>query len=878
MSKTFKNALLVVASAAALSQLAYAQDTGTAASDDQAVQDTVTVIGSRRPGRTAIDSNVPIDVIGSANMESVGFTDVNRQLQNLVPSFNFPQPSLVDGTEHIKPASLRGLAPDQTLVLVNGRRRHSTSQLNINGSAGRGSVSVDMNSIPSSAIDHIEVLRDGAAAQYGSDAIGGVINIVTRDAAEGGQLSITTGMHITTLDGVPEMTGVAVGADGYPVANGSNRVQGVYGDDIERQDGETVTVAYNQGFSITDDGYLNVTLEYMDAARTDRGGLDDGDTYALLPNGEFDPREITVNRDRFFVGNPETTAFTGLISSGYEISETAELYAMTSFQRREATSGAFFREASDEAFGIQDIYPDGFTPRINSDISDYAAMGGIRGEVGGWNYDTSLVWGRNRIEYTNTNTANVTYLSATPTTFYGGGTEMTQTTLNADFSRLFDVDMFASPISVAFGAEYRNEEYSIFSGDAAAYTNNPLLDANGDIVYDANGNPVNGDANLAVGSHAFAQGSIYFSQAAEVDESRAAVGLYGEVDFDITDPWNVTLAGRFEDYDDFGDTFNVKAATRYELTDSFAVRASASTGFRAPSLQQQYYTSVTTNFINGEAFDIGTLPATSDAAMALGGTQLQPEESTNYSIGATWTGIPDLTITVDAYRIEINDRVVLSETLGDSADEAAIVSQVFADAGIQGVGAARFFINGVDSTTEGVDVTASYSMGLGDMGDLNLIGGLNYNSTEVSDVIATVGPASLFGPDALFARRERARLENAAPEIKANFTANWSWEDFASTFRVNYYGDVTQPGTTSAGDVTIDPAFIIDLEASYQFNERVNVAVGGNNIFDVYPESSVEAAGGVTNAGQFDFIAPYPGFSSYGFQGRYVYARLSIDL
>jgi iron complex outermembrane receptor protein len=868
-----KYSLLLFASTSVLAQVSVAQE-APAAGEAATQRETITVVGSRRPDRTAADSNVPIDVIDAESLGTVGYTDMNRQLQALVPSFNYPQPTLVDGTEHIKPASLRGLAPDQTLVLVNGRRRHPTSLLNINGSAGRGSVSVDLNAIPSSAIDRIEVLRDGAAAQYGSDAIGGVINIVTRDASEGGRVTVTTGMYITTLDGVPELESIQVDQNGYPIGLTADRLAGNYGDDIERQDGETITVAYNQGFNIADRGYLNTTLEWMRANRTSRGGLDDGDTYALLPNGEFDPREISVRRDnRYFVGAPKSEALTGLANFGFDLTDTAELYATGTFQRREATSGAFFREASDEAYGIQDIYPDGFTPRIGSDIADYSVLGGVRGEVAGWNYDTSVIWGSNEVTYTNTNTANVTYLSNTPTSFYGGGTEHTQTTVNADFSKLFETGLFASPLSVAFGAEYRKENYTISAGDVAAYTNAPLLDANGNIIYDANGNPLNGDSQLVVGTHPFAQGSIYYNANSEVDEGRAAVGLYGELDTDILSNWNVTLAGRYEDYDDFGDTFNAKVATRYDILDGFAVRASASTGFRAPSLQQQYYTSVTTNFVSGVAYDIGTLPSTSAAAVALGGTQLQPEESTNYSVGATWATIPGLTVTVDAYQITIDDRIVLSETLGDTAAEAAIVNQVFAAAGIQGVGAARFFINGVSSETQGVDITASYDMGLGDFGDLNLAGGFNWNKTEVSDVTASVGPASLFTPAQLFSYRERARLENAAPEMKANISANWSIGDLAATFRTNYYGEVTQPGATTAGDETIDSAFIFDAEASYQVNEMVNVAFGANNILDTYPESTIESVGLVAATP----ISPYPGFSPYGFQGRYLYARLGVS-
>ena len=335
-----------------------AQESEPQASDEETEQ--ITVIGSRRPGRTVIESNVPIDLITADDLQKGGFNDINRQMQNVVPSFNFYQPSLVDGTEHIKPASLRGLAPDQTLVLVNGRRFHSSALLNVNGSAGRGSVSVDLNSIPSSAIKRVEILRDGASAQYGSDAIAGVINIVTKDASEGGSITVSGGYYDTTLDGLPEMTGVQTDANGVVVPNGSSRVAGIYGDDISRRDGENYNIAGNIGFALGDDGFLNLTAEYNHANRTNRGGLDDGDTYPLLEDGSFDPREITTNRDRFRVGSPETESSTVLANAGYSLSNGAELYATATYQDRESVSGAFFREAGDEGLLIQDIYPDGF--------------------------------------------------------------------------------------------------------------------------------------------------------------------------------------------------------------------------------------------------------------------------------------------------------------------------------------------------------------------------------------------------------------------------------------------------------------------------------------------------------------------------------------
>ncbi|MGB0895569.1 MAG: TonB-dependent receptor plug domain-containing protein [Parashewanella sp.] len=828
----------------------------------------IAVLGSRRVGRTISDSNVPVDVLTADALKEGGFTDMNRLLQNAVPSFNFYQPSLADGSEHIKPASLRGLAPDQTLVLLNGRRFHTSALLNLNGTAGRGSVSVDLNAIPSASIDRIEILRDGAAAQYGSDAIAGVINIITKKHSEGGSFTATAGQHITTLDGVPELTGVQTDANGNVVANGSRRVAGIYGKDISRKDGETVNLAGNIGFGFKETGYVNVTAEYNNANATNRGGLDDGDTYAKNADGSFDKREITTNRDRFFFGAPESESYSILASSGYEFDSGAELYSTFTLQNRKSVSGAFFREASDEALLIQKIYPDGFTPKIHADIDDWSLLAGVKGELGEWEYNTSIVTGRNTIAYNNTNTANVTFLLDTPTSFYGGKLISGQDAVNVDFSRFYDIEGLASPISFALGAEYRRDNYQIKSGDVKAYTNRQSVDENGKPIFKEDGSPVYPTTRL------FAQGSLFFSKASEVDESRNSFALYAEVDMDLTDDWNLVLAARHEKYSDFGDTTNGKLATRYNLTDDFALRASVSTGFRAPSLQQQFYTSINTNFVNGEAVEIGTVAATSKAAMALGGKQLEAEKATNYSLGFTWDISEQLNLTFDTYRIEIDDRIVLSESLGDDKAERPIVEKVFKENNVEGINAIRFFINGVNSVTQGIDVNLAYETELL-AGNLRLSSGFNYNTTEVSDVLDSAGPSSLFSSDQLFARRERARLENAAPKQKVNVTANWSQDALSLMLRSNYYGEVTQPGRVSKSDITIKPAFIFDAEASYQFTDNLVGSFGINNLLDKYPTSNIERFG--KDAGQFDYIIPYANFSPYGFQGRYLYLRASLS-
>lgn len=857
--------------AASYLPVSYAQEAEQNKATDEPETEQILILGTRRPGRSVVQSNVPVDLIDEDTLNAGGFNDISRQLQNVVPSFNFYQPSLVDGTEHIKPASLRGLAPDQTLVLLNGRRFHTSALLNLNGTSGRGSVSVDLNAIPSAAIKRIEILRDGAAAQYGSDAIAGVINIITKDAAEGGSVTVSAGSYFTELDGVPELTGILTDEQGniVPNENGVNRVTGIYGDDINRNDGENINFTANTGLALGDDGYINITGEIANANRTNRGGYDDGDTYPLTADGNFDQRELTVNRDRFNFGSPDTESYTLLANAGYYLNSKAELYSTLTFQDKESVTGAFFREAADEGLFIQDIYPNGFTPQILAEVQDWSVLAGVKGSSEHWDYNASVVTGSNEVDYTTYNTANPTYLSQTPTQFYGGQLANQQTTFSFDASRFIDIDGLFSPLSFALGAEYRIDEFEISSGDEAAYTNIQAIDENGNPVVDEAGNPVYQSDRL------FAQGALYFSDAARVDEDRDSYAFYIDLDADITQQWNITLAGRYEDYSDFGSTSNGKLATRYMFSDTFSVRGSVSTGFRAPSLQQQFYTSVSTNFINGVAYEVGTISSTSTAAQALGGSQLDAEESTNVSLGFTWSPIERLTITADAYRIDIDDRVVLSETLGDSDDEAAIVTQVFNANNIEGVGAVRFFINGVNSRTEGVDVVANYTIDDIAEGSLNLSMGANYNETEVSEVIATAGPADLFAPESLFARRERSRLENAAPKTKANITANWQGEKVSLLLRGNYFGEVTQPGSTQTGDVTVDTAFIVDTEVGYFITEDLQLKLGVNNLFDKYPQSAV-----ITDApdvGQFDYVIPYPNFSPYGFQGRYAYGKLTYS-
>ena len=371
-----KVALMMSASSAILSgSNAFAQQQSVEAADDSLEK--ISVIGSRRLGRTVEDSPVPIDIIGAEALSTTGQTETNMILGSLLPSFNFPQPSLTDGTDHVRPAQLRGLAPDHTLVLVNGKRRHSNALLNLNGSTGRGSSAVDLNAIPANAIERIEVLRDGAAAQYGSDAIAGVINIVLKSASSGGSASVTYGANVTTMDGVPDLKDVGINEDG--------NLAFTEGGDRELTDGQTATMRANMGFELGEDGFLNISAEFRDRSASNRSDYDNRENYARI-DGALDPRELTWDRYNHNFGNGDVEDMAVFVNAGLNLNPNADLYAFGSYSTREGEGGGFYRRASDSR-NIEAIYPDGFLPIITSDINDFSFATGIKGDMSDWNYD-----------------------------------------------------------------------------------------------------------------------------------------------------------------------------------------------------------------------------------------------------------------------------------------------------------------------------------------------------------------------------------------------------------------------------------------------------------------------------------------------------------
>ncbi|GGO69629.1 TonB-dependent receptor plug domain-containing protein [Bowmanella pacifica] len=815
------------------SQTAVAQE-GANEQNEQLEQ--IIVTGTRRSDRTVAQSNVPIDILDADQLTSSGQLEVSQLLTNLAPSFNYPHATVTDGTDHARPAVLRGLAPDHTLVLINGKRRHAGALLNLNGSVGRGSSAVDMNMIPAASIKRIEILRDGAASQYGSDAIAGVINIVLKDSAEDGAVTLTYGQHETQMAGVPQLTGVS--------DNGNGGLAFSTGEDRKRSDGETWNLSVNKGFNLNDEGFINLTYEYRDREPTNRSGFDPRRQYALQTDGSFDPREFDIDRYNHRFGKAALEEHSLIANGGYSLGDV-ELYGYASYGLRDGESGGFYRRASDSR-NVPAIYPDGFLPYIVSDIEDFGGTFGAKGLAGEWQWDASLTHGWDSFNFNVENSLNTSLGADSPTRFDAGTLEYTQSLLNLDFSRYYTPNWLPDSLLVAVGAEYRKENYEIKAGEEASYLT----------VLDSNGNPV-----AAGGSQVFPG----FSPLSATDRSRHNWSLYVDLDTNLTERWNIALATRFEDYSDFGSDLSGKLASRYQLTDGLAVRGSVSNGFRAPSLAQSAFTTVSTQFVNGVPFEVGTYTADHPAAIALGSQPLQEEQSLSRSVGVTYQA-GNLSLTLDWYRIDIDDRIVLSESL--SGPE---VIQILNAAGINGVQQVRYFTNAIDTRTRGVDVTASYNLPLADYGSLNLTAAYNRNDTEVERIAPNPPQLDALDPEqyTLFGRLETTRFEEGTPDSKLNLAATWQYDRTKVTLRAVRYGEVVDAGSTEANDEVLDAKWITDIDVAYELTDNWQVAVGANNLFDQYPRDTI------STRGQTDFnqIFPYSGFSAYSIDGRYWYAK-----
>lgn len=789
--------------------------------------DTVVTVGTRVANRSALDTAAPVDVVSAETIQSIGVGELNQALSVNLPSYNFPRPALTDGTDSVRPAALRGLAPDQTLVLVNGKRRHSAALVNVNGSIGRGASAVDLNTIPSLAVGGVEVLRDGASALYGSDAIAGVVNVRLREANTGGAVQASYGWRETEYT-VPVIAPTAAGVPN-PGATATR----------ERSDGHVLTVAGWKGYSLGEDGFLTITGEYKDQNHTERAGYDSRQQYPTV----FPAGEAIINRWNGWTGEPDLEQLSFFANAGYTLANGVELYGWGSFQDRETVSAGFFRRAND-ARNVIEIYPNGFLPKINPTTTDYSALGGARFNWAGWEVDASLGYGSNKMEFQIIDTLNRSIGPASKTSFDAGGFEGSQLVGNIGFVKGFAMDGLASDLNVAWGVEARRETYEIFAGEPDSYRNGGVL---------LNGAPTASGAQVFPG----------FRPENERDEDRTAVGIYVDLEANVTDKLLVSGAVRGESYSDFGEALTGKLAARYDLTESFAVRGSIQNGFRAPSLQQQYFTTTSTNFIGGVPFDITTFTVDDPVAVALGATPLDAEKSVNYALGFVFRA-GAFNLTVDGYRIDVEDRIVLSENL-----TAANVQAYLQGLGFVGSGGGRFFLNGVDTETTGVDIIANYAFPETEIGTFRGTLGANFNKTEVTKVPAVPQLAALSPAPVLFGRVNVLTLEEGAPKDKFTGQLDWERGPFAATLRAIRYGEVLVPNASPASDYTLDPKTVIDLEARYTWNDRLTLALGADNILDEYPDAAPAALNGTGNT-------PFSTYSPFGYSGRFVYTKASL--
>lgn len=855
-----------------------AQDSSEVESSD----DTIIVTGTRRTDRLVVDSPVPIDVIGGEALQQSGLTETNRLLRDLVPSFNFPQPSITDGTDVIRPATLRGLGADQTLVLVNGKRRHASALLNINGSVGRGTQAVDINQIPASALSRIEVLRDGAAAQYGSDAIAGVINFQLNDARSGARFSATYGGYVTNIDGVNEVTGLVLGPNGQPTLSpdGTLAVQDT-GKKLSVEDGNVLTLSSNFGLPLGPEGFANVTVEYRDREPTNRTGYDRRTVYNVV-GGLRDPREQTFDRRSHRYGDAKTEDINLFVNMGIPLDDRVSAYAFGSYGERDGESAGFYRNPSD-ARNVVALYPDGFLPLITTKSQDFSLTGGLKGDFGGWNWDLSMQFGQNKVDYTIINTLNASLGSASPTEFDAGGLTYNQWVNNLDVSREFAVD-WVSRLTVAFGLEYRRETFAVRAGEPDSYRS-------GGVTINQN-NPLNtSTAGAAPGSQVFPGfqpeiGGVRVTGS----NARENMSAYGELDIDIIENWNLQLAGRYENYSDFGSDWNWKAATRFGVTDWLALRGSVSTGFRAPGVAQQFFANAATNNISGVLVDAVTLPVGNPVAQALGSSPLEPETAVNWSVGTVLTPFSGLSFTFDYYQIDIENRIVLTENLSATRDAAGnpsgtnpgrAIAQILNDAGFNTISAARFFINGIDTRTKGFDAIAAYRFDVGEYGRIGLTAGYNWNENRITGRNDVPGELNQVPGINLFGRLESLRIERGQPKDKINLGFDYDQKWLGLTLRGNRFGEVLAPGNDAFNDLVIKPAWVVDAEIRVEPVAGLEIALGSNNLFDKYPTANPTGVGtdpvtgAPRNNSANNYFLPFSSFSPFGFNGRFVYGRVS---
>ncbi|WP_311269055.1 TonB-dependent receptor [Sphingobium sp. WCS2017Hpa-17] len=865
---------------------AVAQDAGPQEAAPAEPGQTIIVTGTRRTDRTVAESPTPIDVYSGQELQKQGTADMNQVIQNLVPSFSVARYAIGDGSSFVRPPNLRGLAPDQTLVLVNGKRMHRSALVQIGANAqSAGAHSADLAQIPAIAVKAVEVLRDGASAQYGSDAIAGVINMTLRDD---------------------------VGYSGYAR----------YGQ-YYRGDGKDYQVALNAGFKLGDSGVINFSGEYVNAGKTSRGVTRAG---AHLLAQEQPDIGVPALAQRY--GNPKMESYRLFANGHFDLDDNSSIYFFgnyghsfqeESFNYRQSVDTAgvdiegnsfghngifndYFTDFDNTLPGIQTgaaggnvyapngydpttrdytqvstcsdplvqnwscVYSGGFTPIFFGKIDDISGTVGYKGTMGfGLNYDLSGSYGQSTLKYSMNGTMNPSLGITSPTEFYLGKLKQSETLFNADFSYPWEVG-FASPITIAFGGQYFREAYELGLGDAASYAVGPYT---GNLVFHQDGTPVlNADGTqLSVTLPVGANGFPGYGPAIAGESSRNSKGLYIDIEGDVTDQLSFGIAGRYEHLSDFGNSTTGKFSARYAVVpDILALRGTVATGFRAPTPGQVNSSSIATVFNPGNpnAIESMTLPVTSPVAAFLGAKPLTPEESVSFSLGTVFTPAPGVTLSIDYYNIKVKDRIGTSGTFViDDAQRPTLQSLGLANYAT--VNEVQFLTNAFDTRTQGIDVVGSYRMAIGDLGVLNSTLAFNWNKTKVTDRDATV-----------VSDVRVAQLEKTLPKTRVILTENWTAGPLSILGRMNWYGKYTM---TDDGPVsqTFGSEFVFDLEVSYELNENFTLSAGAQNIFSNYPDKFSNTKGTLgpvyaSTGGRFTGDI-YPDVSPFGFNGGFWYAK-----
>ncbi|KAF1715268.1 TonB-dependent receptor [Pseudoxanthomonas yeongjuensis] len=801
---------LGVAIALALTSPAFAQEAVQAQAEATNL-DTVIVTGTRATDRTVLESTSPIDVLSAEDIRKAGVLngELGSALQALLPSFNFPRQSNSGGADHVRAAQLRGLSPNQILVLVNGKRRHTSALVNTDSKIGKGTTPVDFNAIPVSAIKRIEVLRDGAGAQYGSDAVAGVINVILDDAPEGGAYEAGFGAHHTDIEPI----------------------------DRTVTDGQTSFASAQVGSGLGDGGFFRVGVELKNREGTNRAGFDQIPFFE-----EQTPDNLALAGQRnYSLGDGESRALNAWLNSAVPVGEHAEFYAFGTWHQSDTRGANYFRYP-DGVANWKEVYPEGYRPISIGENLDVAGVAGLRGQWGDWDYDASLNYGRNAFTYRLENSLNASLGPGSPTQFKTGDYEFQQTLANFDVSRGFDAD--SNHHTFATGVEFRREQYDTGAGDPASYAAGPYTDR-----------PTGSQAG----------GGLTPQDVAHL--SRDVASAYASLSSQFGEKFSTDVAARYEHYDDFGGELTGKLAARYEFAPAFALRGSVSNNFRAPSLSQIGYEATSTGYdASGQLLQGRLLSVNNPIAQALGARPLDPEKSVNLSLGFTSRIGEHFDVSLDVFRIDIDDRVALTERISGDA----LTEFVLEEFGVPGVQSVNFFINAADTRTEGAELVANWRQKLGS-GDLLLSGTYSYAKTEIKRIAATPAELQALDPDyVLFGIEESNTLTDAAPRTRALLSANWASDQWNLLTRVSRHGSATRIFNFGGGfepKQTYGAEWQLDAEVEYRITPKWSIALGGQNLTDEYPDRSIDDIAYFGNL-------PYDVLSPIGSNGAYYYSRI----